>query len=116
MNTSPALMAVPSSNDRLAAVIAHAGTWFSWFLAPLCVYFLKRGESRYAEFHSLQALLWSIGGTIISAATCGVAIPVFLGFHLYAAWKVHRGEEYEYPVAGDIARGFVYGSERSARV
>ena len=96
------------NNDRLAAVIAHAGTWFAWFLAPLVVWLLRRGESRYAEFHALQALIWSVFGTIVSAVTCGVAIPVFLAFHLYAAWKVYRGEEYEYPIAGDLARGIVY--------
>ncbi len=103
MNTSVALSPV-SGNERLAAVIAHAGTWVSWFLAPLCVYVLKRGESRYVEFHALQALIWSIIGTIASALTCGLALPVFLGFHIYAAWKIWRGEDYEYPLAGDLAR------------
>ena len=95
------------NNDRLAAIVAHAGTWFAWFLAPLLVWILRRGESRYAEFHALQALLWSIFGTVVSAATCGVAIPVFLAFHIYAAWKVYKGEEYEYPIAGDLARGMM---------
>ena len=32
---------------------------------------------------------------------------VFLAFHIYAAWKVYRGEEYEYPIAGDLARGMM---------
>jgi uncharacterized protein len=95
------------NNDRLAAIVAHAGTWFAWFLAPLLVWLLRRGESRYAEFHALQALLWSIFGTVVSAVTCGVAIPVFLAFHMYAAWKIYKGEEYEYPIAGDLARGMV---------
>lgn len=95
------------NNDRLAAIVAHAGTWFAWFLAPLLVWILRRGESRYAEFHALQALLWSIFGTIVSAVTCGVAIPVFLAFHIYAAWKVYKGEDYEYPIAGDLARGMM---------
>jgi hypothetical protein len=97
-------------NDRLAAIVAHAGTWFAWFLAPLLVWVLRRGESRYAEFHALQALLWSIFGTVVSAVTCGVAIPVFLAFHMYAAWKIYKGEEYEYPIAGELARGMVSGS------
>jgi uncharacterized membrane protein len=101
------LVAIPSANERLAAMIAHAGTMFAWFVAPLFVFVLKRGESRYAEFHALQALLWSVFGTVVSLMTCGVAIPVFLAFHLYAAWRVHRGEEYEYPLAGDVARGFL---------
>ena len=104
---STALVSSPSSNDRIAALIAHAGTAFAWFLAPLCVYLVKRGESRYAEFHSLQALVWSAFGTVVSALTCGAAIPVFLAFHLYAAWRVHQGVEYEYPVAGEIARGWL---------
>ena len=109
MNTSYSLATVstPSESDRLAAAIAHAGTWVAWFLAPLLVYLLKRGESRYAEFHALQALLWSAAGTIVSLATCGVAIPVFLAFHVYAAYKVLRGEEYEYPLVGDFARGLM---------
>jgi uncharacterized Tic20 family protein len=105
---SPAPLAtVPTSNDRIAAVIAHAGTVFAWFIAPLCVYLVKRGDSRYAEFHALQALLWSVFGTIVSALTCGVAIPVFLAFHVYAAWRVYRGDEYEYPFASDMARGLM---------
>ena len=99
------------NNDRLAAIVAHAGTWFAWFFAPLLVWILRRGESRYAEFHALQALLWSIFGTVVSALTCGVAIPVFLAFHLYAAWKIYKGEEYEYPIAGELARGMVSGAQ-----
>src|SRR5580704_1477644 len=100
------LAIVPSSNERIAAVIAHAGTVFAWFIAPLCVYLVKRGDSRYAEFHALQALLWSVFGTIVSALTCGVAIPVFLAFHVYAAWRTYRDGDYEYPIAGDIAHGW----------
>jgi len=95
------------NNDRLAAIVAHAGTWFAWFFAPLLVWILRRGESRYAEFHALQALLWSVFGTVVSAVTCGLAIPVFLAFHIYAAWKIYKGEEYEYPIAGDLARGMM---------
>lgn len=103
------LVTVPSSNDRLAALIAHGGTLVSWFLAPLIVYVLKRNDSRWIAFQSMQALLWSIAGTIVSALTCGAAIPVFLGFHLWAAWKVLHDEEYEYPIIGDFARGLVEG-------
>ena len=93
-------MTLPSTNDRLAAVIAHAGTWFAWFLAPLGVCVIKRGESRYVEFHALQALhlVGHRHGRLDRHLR--VAIPVFLGFHLYAAWKVWRGEEYEYPARG----------------
>ena len=95
------------SSARVAATIAHAGTCVAWFLAPLLVYLVLPRDSQWARFHALQSLLWSLFGTLVSLATCGVAIPVFLAFHLYAAWRVHRGEEYEYPLAGDVARGFL---------
>jgi len=94
----------PTSNERLAAFFAHAGTFVAWTLAPLCVYLIKRGESRYVEYQALQALLWSLGGTVISLATCGLAIPVFMVFHVLAAVRVANGENYEYPIVSDIAK------------
>ena len=94
----------PSSSERLAATFAHGGTLFAWFLAPLAVFLLKRGESRYVEHQALQALLWSAVGTIVSIATCGLAIPVFLVWHIVAAVKVMDGRAYEYPFVGDLSR------------
>jgi len=97
----------PGEGDRLAALIAHGGTFFAFFLAPTVVYLLKRNQSRYAEFQSLQALLWSLTGAIVSMATCGVAIPVFMVFHGLATWKVLNNEPYEYPFVGRIARNLM---------
>jgi uncharacterized Tic20 family protein len=97
----------PTSSERLAVLIAHAGTVFAWFLAPLLVYLLKRGDSRYVEFHALQSLLWSLAGTVIALATWGLAIPVFLVWHIIAAVKTADGGEYEYPLVGEIARGLL---------
>ncbi len=88
----------------VAAVIAHAGAAFGWFLVPLCVWLLQRNRNRYGEFHALQAMLWSLAGTAVTAATCGLALPVFMVFHLWAAVKVLRDEDYEYPIVGGFAR------------
>ncbi len=107
---SMSLRSYPTSNERLAAMIAHGGALFAWTLAPLVVYLVKRGESKYVEFHALQSLLWSLVGTIVSIVTCGLAIPVFMVWHVIAA--VHSSDtnrpEYEYPWVGAIARGLVY--------
>ena len=94
----------PTENERISAAIAHAGTCVAWFLAPLVVYLLERDRSRFAATNALQALLWSAFGTLVSAATCGVAIPVFMAFHIYAAVKAWKGESYEYPLVGEVAR------------
>jgi uncharacterized Tic20 family protein len=94
----------PRQQERIAAAIAHAGTCVAWFLAPLLVYLLERERSRYAANQALQALLWSALGTITSFATCGLAIPVFLVVHLYAAFKALDGSDFEYPLVGTLAR------------
>jgi len=97
----------PTSNERLAAFLAHAGTFVAWTIAPLCVYLIKRGESRWVEYHALQALIWSLFGTVVSLATCGLAIPVFMVFHVIGAIKASNGESYDYPLVGDIAKRFM---------
>lgn len=94
----------PTQNERLSAAIAHAGTCVAWFLAPLVIYLVERDRSEFAARNALQALLWSAFGTLVSAATCGAAIPVFMAFHIYAAVKAFAGESYEYPLVGEWAR------------
>lgn len=105
MNSSSyALAHTPSDNERLAAAIAHGGTCFAWFLAPLVVYLLERDRSSYVARQAMQALLWSGLGTLVSIGTCGLAIPIFLGFHIYAAIHVLGGRDYEYPLVQSLSR------------
>ncbi len=99
------------SSARVAATIAHAGTVVAWFLAPLIVYLVLPRDSRWARFQALQSLLWSLFGTLVSLATCGVAIPVFLVWHVIAAIRTLEGAEYEYPLVGGAARRAVYGDD-----
>jgi uncharacterized Tic20 family protein len=96
-----------SSSERLAVLIAHAGTLVAWILAPLLVYLLKRGDSRYVEFQAMQSLVWSTVGTLLAFVTWGVAIPIFLVWHIVAAVKTANGEDYEYPLIGDFVRGLL---------
>jgi uncharacterized Tic20 family protein len=92
-----------SSSERISAAIAHGGTCVAWFLAPLLVWLLEKDRSAFVARQALQALLWSGLGTLVSLATCGVAIPVFLCFHVYAAIRILRGDDYEYPIIGELA-------------
>jgi uncharacterized membrane protein len=106
-----ALSSVPDSQDRLAATIAHAGTVVAWIFAPLLVYLVLPRSSQWARFHALQSLLWSLVGTGVSLATCGLAIPVFLVWHLVAAVKTMGDGDYEYPLVGKFAHDAVYGQK-----
>ncbi len=107
MNTMSLTTTRPSSSERFAVLVAHAGTVVAWFLAPLLVYLLKRGDSKYVEFHALQSLLWSLAGTLLALLTWGIAIPIFLVWHVIAAVKTANGQEYEYPIVGDFVRGLL---------
>jgi uncharacterized Tic20 family protein len=107
MSTSLSLR--QDSSARVAATIAHAGTVVAWFLAPLIVYLVLPRDSQWARFQALQSLLWSLFGTVVSIATCGAAIPVFLVWHIIAAIKTLEGGEYEYPLVGGAAHRAVYG-------
>ena len=105
MNSSTALASsAPTSNERIAAAIAHGGTCVAWFFAPLAGYLIERDRSSYAAKQALQALLWSAFGTLVSVATCGLAIPVFMAFHIFAMFRVLAGVDYEYPLVADLAR------------
>ena len=99
----------PAANDKLAVLLAHGGTFVAWLLAPLIIYLVKKDDSKYVEFHALQSLLWSLAGTVVSIATCGFAIPIFMIFHGIAVWKTLEGSEYEYPLVGSFARKVVCG-------
>ena len=92
-----------TSNERISAAIAHAGTCVAWFLAPLVVFLLERDRSSFVARHALQALLWSALGTVVSAATCGLAIPLFLVVHIYAAMMAWGGNDYDRPLVAPIA-------------
>lgn len=107
MEVNALTVSSPTSNERLAAFFAHAGTFVAWTFAPLAVYLIKRGESRYVEYQALQALMWSIAGTLVSLATCGLAIPVFMVFHILAAIKAANGETYEYPIVKEMAKSWM---------
>ncbi|MGH7972526.1 MAG: DUF4870 domain-containing protein [Limisphaerales bacterium] len=50
---------VPSKDECVIAMLAHVLMIFSWFWAPLIIYFAKR-DSRFVAFHALEALYWQI--------------------------------------------------------
>ena len=97
----------PNEGERIAVLVAHGGTLFAWFLAPLLVYLVKRSDSRYVEFQALQSLLVVGLGDADGARDLRRHHPRLSGFHLYAAWRIANGASYEYPVVGDFARGLL---------
>ena len=61
---------VPSKDECVIAMLAHVLMIFSWFWAPLIIYFAKR-DSRFVAFHALQALYWQIIWVCVWIVTFG---------------------------------------------
>jgi uncharacterized membrane protein len=73
-----------SQDDRALAALAHGSAFVGFpFIAPICIYFYKRDQSRFVAFHALQALIThlgffavAIGGYILSIITSVVSVAL----------------------------------------
>lgn len=68
---------VPSSDDKLLALLAHVLQLVSWFIAPLVILLVKR-ESKFVRFHTLQILLLHIAGIVVFAILMCVLLALTL--------------------------------------
>lgn len=98
-----------SSDDKLFSAVAHALSFFEGGLVgPLIIYLLKKDESEFVAFHSLQSLYFGLAFFVLTLVTCGfgaiLLVWPYLGFEAYAAWKAYEGEWYELPLVGKYAR------------
>jgi uncharacterized membrane protein len=117
-----------TQDERVMAMVAYLLTFFFPFLGPLVVYLIKKDQSRFVAFHSLQALLlhlvggvvgflfW-VSGIILAALhleilllpvgcivmpALGLAVVVIT---LIGLVRSYSGQWYVAPVVGPIAQG-----------
>ena len=107
---SPTSLALqPTPNERLAATIAHGGTAVAWFLcAPHRIPCPSAGFPVGALPRAAVASLVALGHPRQRLLTCGLAIPIFLGWHIVAAFKTLNSGGYSYPLVGEAAQRAVY--------
>lgn len=85
-----------SDDDKTMGIIAHVGSIFAGFLAPLLVMLIKK-DSPFAQQESKEALNFGILIIILSLPTCGIAAIVGWIFYIVAAVQVSKGQPYRYP-------------------
>lgn len=99
----------PTQDERVMAAIGHGATFFEGgLLAPLVLYLVKKDESEFVAFHSLQSMLFGLLFFGLSIVTCGIGavllvIP-YAVFEIIATMKAYEGEWYELPIVGRYAR------------
>ena len=107
---------IVSPDDKTLAMLAYILGIFTGFLGPLVIWLMKKDQSKFVGFHALQALLlhaFVVLGYFLSSFLMYFLIgfltfPLFfiLGFalSLIAGLAANRGEWYEVPLVGQIAR------------
>lgn len=116
---SPSPLGDPSAitqDDRTMAMLSYILGIFTGFLGPLILWLVKKDQSKFVAFHALQALILHavvVVGYILSSFLVIVLIgfltyPAFfiigLVYSILAGLAANRGDWYEIPVIGKLAR------------
>ncbi len=113
------------SEERQWGMLAHILTLavayltsFGW-LCALIIYMSYKDKSKFVAFHALQSLYFQIAvfvAWVITVILCFVLVGFFLIpvvvlgsiiFPILAGLAANRGELYEYPLLGKMARNSV---------
>lgn len=94
---------MPDEDSRMWALLAHCSGIPLSVLGPLIIYFVKKDESPFVAYHSVQAFYWSavtfVVVTVGSILTCGAGSLVLFFFWvaaLYIGLRAKEGEWYGY--------------------
>lgn len=96
-------------DDRTMAMLAHVLMIVTGFIGPLILYFIKKDESRFVAFHSLQALYFSLISIVLAILTCGIWSIVVIILGIIMALKANEGKWERYWLAGDWAMSSIAG-------
>jgi uncharacterized protein len=69
---------MPSSDERILAILSHVLTFVAPLLAPLIIYLVKKDESRFVAFHARESLNFQITIIIICIILALTVIGIFL--------------------------------------
>lgn len=75
--TAPAT--IPTSDERLMAVLSHALVLITWILGPLIIYLLKKDESPYVAAHAKESLNFQLTMTVLYLISA-VLVIILIGF------------------------------------
>lgn len=105
-----------SQDDKMMAMLAYILGVFTGFVGPLILWLLKKDQSKFVAYHALQALLlhaavtvgYFLSGILMVVLIGMVTLPAFwilgLVFSILAGLAANKGDWYEIPVLGKIAR------------
>lgn len=102
-----------AQDDKMMAMLAHLLAIVTGFIGPLIIWLIKKDQSKFVAFHAMQALffhlalnvvMFVLGITVILALATPLVWIAGIVFAVIAGLAANRGEWYELPVVGKIAR------------
>ena len=104
-----------TQEEKTMGMVAHLLGIFTLWVGPLILYLVKKDQSKFTAFHSMQALILNAAAFVCMFL---LVIPI-IGFLIYmvvmigrlileimACIAANKGEWYEIPVVGKYARQF----------
>ena len=88
---------IPSSDERMQAMLAHLSIIVLGILGPLIFWMIGKDKSAFIDDQGKEALNFSIVGTIVGIVTCGVGLLVMYVFAVIGGLAANKGETYRYP-------------------
>ena len=107
LNVTRKIADIPASDEKTLAVLAHALTFASTFVAPLIIYLLKKDDSKFVADHAKESLNFQITVFLACIALVITVIGIFILWAvgiaaavlvIVASIKASEGKIYRYPL------------------
>lgn len=92
-----------TQEDKTMAMAACLLVIVSGFVGPLIIYLIKKDQSKFVAYHALQATFLGIA-TVVLAPLFGLGWIVGVIFGVISGLAANKGEWYEIPVIGKLAK------------
>lgn len=92
-----------TQDDKTMAMLACLLVLVSGFVGPLIIYVVKKDQSKFIAFYSIQATFLGIAAVVLSVAF-GLGYIIGVVFGILSALAANKGEWYEMPVIGKFAK------------
>ena len=92
-----------STNERGLAMVAHLSGLLLPIIGPGLLYLIKKDESQYVAYHSVQAILFQVICALLTGVTCGIGALTLILSIVWAV-KAYNGEWQGYPLIDSVGR------------
>ena len=92
-----------TQDDKTMAMLACLLVIVSYFVGPLIIYLIKKDQSKFVAYHAMQAMFLGIAAFVLTFLF-GIGWILGIIFGILSGLAANKGEWYEIPVIGKLAK------------